>query len=377
MSTTASLSKHLNGLKDPRLNRKKRHELVDILVISICGVMCGAEGWTDIAAFGSAKVEWLRTFLKLPNGIPSHDTFGRVFSLLDGGQVQACFAAWVSDLARLYPGEVVALDGKTVRRSGDKLTGKAAIEMVSAWAHDAGLVLGQRQVEDLTNEIATVPELLKILALRGCIVTVDAANCQTQNARIIIEQGGDYVFALKGNQGTLHQEVQALFKTQGTPEFKDVKHSTVQHVGKRNGHAETRRFTLVHDTDYMEYFNRKERWWHLAGVGRVERQWWDGTQRKEDSRYFITSLSDITLFAKAARGHWRIENDLHWQLDIAFREDDCRIREGHSGANFVVLRHIALNLLKQDASVKLGIKSKRKLAGWSHDYLLKLLAGLF
>ena len=233
------------------------------------------------------------------------------------------------------------------------------------------------RVADSTNEIATVPDLLKVLALRGCIVTVDAANCQTQNARTIIEQGGDYVFALKGNQGTLHHDVQALFETEGRSGFKSVRHATLQQLNKRNGRAETRRYTLVYDTDYLNYFNRTERWWHLAGVGRVERRWWNGTAYVGESRYFITSLSDITLFAKAARGHWRIENDLHWQLDIAFREDECRIHAGQAAENFVVLRHIALNLLKHDTSVKVGIKSKRKLGGWSHDYLLKLLAGLF
>lgn len=378
--TSASLHRHFGQLTDPRIDRQKLHALFDIVVITICAVICDADGWTEVVAFGKAHETWFRTFLKLPHGIPSHDTFGRVFSLLDAHQLQTCFVAWVGEIARLKVGSVVAIDGKKLCGSGDRMRGKRAIEMVSAWASEAGLVLGQMNVGEGTNEIGTVPELLKVLALRGCIVTVDAANCQTKNARLIVEQAGDYVFALKGNQATLHDQVQQAFEHESQSQFKHVRHSTCEEVDKRDGHVETRRYVLIHDPDYMCYFNPDERWWHLAGVGRVEREWRDDDGvLKRDHRFFITSLSqgDVKLFAKAVRHHWHIENQLHWCLDIAFREDDCRIRAGHAAENLAVLRHIALNLLKQDTSVKLGLKSKRKLAGWDNDYLLRLIAALF
>ena len=357
--------------------------MFDIVVIAICAVICDADGWTEVVAFGKAHETWFKTFLKLPNSIPSHDTFGRVFSLLDPQELQTCFVSWVGEMARLKVGSVVAIDGKKLRGScgaSDRKAGKQAVEMVSAWASEAGLVLGQMHVEEGTNEIGTVPELLKVLALRGCIVTVDAANCQTENAKRIVEQAGDYVFALKGNQGALHDQVQQMFEHESLTQFKHIQYSTCEEVDKRDGRVETRRYTLVHDADYLHYFNPEERWWHLAGVGRVEREWCDeiGTSKRE-CRYFITSLSqgDVKLFAKAVRHHWHIENQLHWCLDIAFREDDCRIREGQAAENLAVLRHIALNLLRQDTSIKLGIKSKRKLAGWDNDYLLRLIANLF
>lgn len=379
----ASLRKHFGQLPDPRIDRQKLHDLFDIVVITICAVICDADGWTEVVAFGKAHEAWFKTFLELPNGIASHDTFGRVFSLLDTQQLQTCFVSWVGEMARLKVGSVVAIDGKKLRGScgpGDRKAGKQAVEMVSAWASEAGLVLGQMRVEEGTNEIGTVPELLKVLALRGCIVTVDAANCQTENAKRIVEQAGDYVFALKGNQGTLHDQVQQMFAHESQTQFKHVQHSTCEEVDKRDGHVETRRYTLVHDADYLHYFNPDERWWQLAGVGRVERVWRDATGAlKHESRFFITSLShgDVKLFAKAVRHHWHIENQLHWCLDIAFREDECRIREGCAAENLAVLRHVALNLLKQDTSVKMGIKSKRKLAGWDNDYLLRLITNLF
>ena len=376
----AGLRKHFGKLSDPRIDRQKLHELFDIVVITICAVICDADGWTEVVAFGKAHEAWFRTFLKLPNGIPSHDTFGRVFSLLDAQQLQASFVGWVGEMARLKVGSVVAIDGKKLRGSRERMSGKQAVEMVSAWASEAGLVLGQMRVGEGTNEIGTVPELLKVLALRGCIVTVDAANCQTENARLITEQAGDYVFALKGNQGTLHSQVQQAFEHESLSQFKHVRHSTFEEVDKRDGHVETRRYILIHDQDYIDYLNPTERWWHLAGVGRVEREWRDHMGAlKRDCRFFITSLSqgDGELFARAVRHHWHIENQLHWCLDIAFREDDCRIHVGHAAQNLAVLRHIALNLLKQDTSVKLGIKSKRKLAGWDNDYLLHLIANLF
>lgn len=379
----ASLRRHFGELTDPRMDRQKLHSLLDIVVITICAVICDADGWTEVVAFGKAHEAWFKTFLKLPNGIPSHDTFGRVFSLLDPQQLQTCFVSWVGEMARLKVGSVVAIDGKKLRGScgpSDRSAGKQAVEMVSAWASEAGLVLGQMRVEKGTNEIGTVPELLKVLALRGCIVTVDAANCQTENAKLIVEQAGDYVFALKGNQGTLHDQVQQMFVHESQTHFKHVQHSTCEEVDKRDGQVETRRYLLIHDPDYIHYFDPHERWWHLAAVGRVEREWRnDSGEIKRECRFFITSLSqgDVKLFAKAVRHHWHIENQLHWCLDIAFREDECRIREGHAAENLAVLRHIALNLLKQDSSVKLGIKSKRKLAGWDNNYLFRLIANLF
>lgn len=375
MNTAPTLLQTFAAMPDPRIDRQKKHQLLDIIVIAICAVLSGADAWTDVEDFGRVKEAWLRTFLALPNGIPSHDTFGRVFALLDARAFQARFAVWAGQVARLKLGEVVAVDGKTLRRSHDHYKEKDAIAMVSAWASEARLVLGQHSVEAGTNEVASVPLLLQTLMLRGCIVTMDAANCQTQNARIVIEQGGDYVFALKANQATLHEEVRQVFEETPAEEQARIKQEVFQTHQKSHGRIETRRYTLLTDPEYIAYLNRDGRWWHLGSVGRVERTRSVAGKTEREVHYFVSSLAfGVKLFAKAVRAHWSIENGLHWVLDIAFREDDSRVREGQAAENFAVLRHIAVNLIKQDKTFKVGVKGKRLVAGWDNDYMLRLLS---
>ena len=343
-------------------------------MVTICAVISGADAWTEVEEYGQLKESWLRTFLELPNGIPSHDTFGRVFALLDAREFQTRFMAWAGEIAKLAPQEVIAIDGKALRGSHDRYLGKAAITMVSAWASETRLVLGQIAVEAGTNEIATVPKLLEILMLRGCIVTMDAANCQTGNARKIVEKGGDYVFALKDNQGTLKAEVERVFNETPSAEYERIQKESFRTHQKSRGRIETRRYTVITDPEYIEYLNRDGRWWHLGSVTKVERERRLGADIQRETHYFISSLTgNARLVAKAIRNHWSIENGLHWVLDIAFREDDSRVRAGQAAENLAVVRHIALNLLKQDKAAKLGIKTRRKRAGWDNDYLLSRL----
>jgi predicted transposase YbfD/YdcC len=366
-------------LIDPRRDQTKEHKLVDILVIALCAVICGAEHFTEMETFGKAKEPWLRTFLELPNGIPSHDTFGRVLSMLDPAQFQACFLNWVREIAQLKLGEVIAIDGKVLNGSIDTWSGKTASKIISAWASDAGLVIGQKHVPEGTSEIAIVPELLKVLMLKGCIVTVDAANCQTQNARLIIERGGDYVMALKENQGRLHADVKLAFEHEAKTAFRAVRHSIVETHDEGHGRIETRRYTLIDDPTYIDYLNAERRWFGLGSICCVERirrtPSPQGIKVEHNSAYYISSLTgSAAQLEHAIRSHWDVENALHWRLDIAFREDQSRVRAGFAAENFSVIRHISLNLLKADTSKKIGVKSKRLLAGWDEDYLLHLVA---
>jgi predicted transposase YbfD/YdcC len=368
--TDQSLVGHFAVLEDPRDDTKRRHLLIDMIVIAIAATLCGADGWVQIAQFGRAKEAWLRQFLELPHGIPSHDTFGRVFSLLQPAAFEQCFRAWVASIRRVIPGEIIAIDGKTLRRSHDRAKGLAALHLVSAWASANRVVLGQVATEAKSNEITAIPALLELLTLTGCIVTIDAMGCQTKIAEQIIAQDGDYVLALKGNQETLATEVEEAFIDADAREFAGTETDVVETVERGHGRVETRRYRTLADLSGVP---RHALWKGMNMIGMVESTREVNGTCATETRYFIGSIgTDAKTFARAVRAHWGIENELHWGLDVAFREDDSRVRETRARENLAVLRHIAMTRLKQDPT-KLGIKSKRLKAAWSESYLAKLL----
>ena len=368
---SSSLLKHFETLEDPRTAYLIEHRLLDIVALTICAVVCGAEGWEDIEAYGRSKLEWLKTFLELPNGIPSHDTVSRVFARLEPSKLQECFVSWVKAIAQLSEGEVIAIDGKSVRHSYDKGKGKGAIHMVSAWASENRLALGQVKVADKSNEITAIPQLLNILDIQGCIVTIDAMGAQKEIANQITEQGADYVLSLKGNQGNLHQDVQQLFDWASKTDFKDIEHELYQTIDKGHGRLEKRRYYLLGN---VEYLVDAHQWKGLKRVGMIESERHiEGKPTTTERRYYLTSLDGgVERFARASRGHWGIENRLHWSLDVVFREDDSRIRSDHSPENMTLIRKIALNLLTKEPS-KGSKKRKRLKAGWDNDFLIQVL----
>ncbi len=367
-----SITSFFSVLEDPRSDHTRRHKLIDIMTIAICGVICGADSWVELEQFGKSKEEWLKGFLELPNGIPSHDTFGRVFALLDAQQFRDCFLAWVQAVSAVTRGQVIAIDGKTLRRSHDKSLGKSAIHMVSAWASENRLVLGQTKVAEKSNEITAIPELLALLDISGCIVTIDAMGCQKEIARLIIEDSGDYVLALKENQGQLYREVKELFEDEGLVASEGDFHET---VNKGHGRLEHRRCWSIADQEYISYLNLKGEWRGLRSVAKVTGERRIGEKVSIESRYYISSLpGGAEQLLRAVREHWGIENSLHWVLDIAFREDESRVRKGHGPENLATMRHMALNLLRRETSSKGGVKARRLRAGWDETYLLKVLS---
>ncbi len=369
----SSLSDCFGGLDDPRIERHKRHQLIDIVTIAICAISSGADNWVEIEEFGEAKIEWFRQFIELPNAIPSHDTFGNVFARLCPEQFKQCFLTWVRSVFEVTQGQLVAIDGKRLRRSHDQGRGKAAIHMVSAWACANRLVLGQVKTDEKSNEITAIPKLLRLLELKGCIVTIDAMGCQTAIAEQIIDQGGNYVLALKGNQSTLHDEVQALFADPQLPEDPDITVHTHETTDGGHGRVDIRRYRCTSD---LAWLDPRGRWKGLLSVCAVESERHIGEEMSREVRHFIASIpADPKLWADATRGHWGIENKLHWRLDVAFREDESRVRKGHADENLAVLRHMALNLLTQEKSNKRGTQTKRRRAGWDDKYRLKVLAG--
>lgn len=377
MSQTSSLSlqDHFEGVDDPRVERTRDYELLDIITIAVCAVICGADDWVEIASWGQEKLEWLRQFMALANGIPSHDTFGRVFSRIDADQFQAAFLSWVQAAFAVSAGQVVAIDGKQLRRSHDQRLGKAAIYMVSAWATTNHLTLAQRTVDDKSNEITAIPELLKVLALTGCIVSIDAMGCQKEIAKTILDQQADYVLALKENQGHLYQDTVDLFRhIEQTPSHR-LMTDYVSTFEKGHGRYEIRECSTITDPKCFPYFRTSQQWPHLQTLVKIRRERHSADQTTVETHYYISSLPGAAApILEAVRAHWNIENGLHWVLDVAFREDDQRVRTGNSPQNFAVLRHIALNILKHETSLKVGIKAKRKRAGWSEAYLLKVLS---
>ena len=369
----SSFQDHFASLSDPRSFHapNQRHELMDILVIAVCAVICGAEGWEDIEEYGHAQAEWFAEVLDLPNGIPSHDTFRRVLSRLDPDELTQCFVSWTTALSDLSGGEIVSIDGKTLRRSFDRAASKAAIHMVSAWANTNRLVLGQVKVEKKSNEIKAIPKLLKMLDLTGATVTIDAMGCQKKIAKTITEQGADYVLALKKNHSRLYEDVTLFLDDARASEFAEIEHDYHETVDGDHGRIETRQYWITSDIDWL---GAKASWANLQSLGLVESRREIGEKVEMERRYYLVSLpADGVHFSDAVRQHWGVENGLHWVLDVSFNEDACRIRKERGAQTFSVLRHIALNLLKQETQHKRGIKAKRKRAGWDRDYLWQVL----
>jgi predicted transposase YbfD/YdcC len=365
-----SIKNHFSNITDPR-DLNKRHKFIDIITIAICAVVCGANSWEHIQVFGQAKLDWFKDFLELPHGIPSHDTFGRVFAQIDPDEFQQSFMSWVQAICQLSHGQVIAVDGKTVRRSHDKSNGKSAIHMVSAWASDNGIVLGQVKTDEKSNEITAIPELIKTLEIEGCIVTIDAMGCQKNIVKTIIDKGADYVLALKDNQGTLHDNVELFFQDYLNNAANQPAFDFYQSTDGDHGRIEIRKYWT---TSGINWLQGKESWKNLKTIGMVQRERHVGDDISIETSYYISSIeNDAQRFGHAVRSHWGIENSLHWVLDVSFREDESRIRKDNAPQNFAVLRHMALNLLKTETSLKKSVKSKQLRAGWDNDYLAKVL----
>jgi predicted transposase YbfD/YdcC len=373
MSDTLSLETCFGDVPDPRVVGRWDHKLLDIIIIAVCAVITGAESWVEVETFGQLKQGWLKTFLELPKGIPTHDTFGRVFAALDAEAFQSSFARWVEGVFAAIRGQVVAIDGKTVRRSHDKTRGKAAIHMVSAWASETGIVLGQRQVDDKSNEITAIPELLHLLDVAGCIVTIDAMGCQKAIAQAIRDEKADYVLRVQDNQGNLHQDLQDWFAYADHIQFANLTYTYAETVNKDHGRIEIRRCWALSDAIAFECLRHYEGWADLRTIVRLQRERHIGDKIERESAYYISSLAnDAHKLLDAIRSHWGIENSFHWVLDMTFGEDDSRIRMGDSPQNMAVLRHLALNILKNDPS-KGSLRQKRYKAALDDTFLAHLL----
>lgn len=374
-----SIEVHFSELPDPRTDTSRiRHKLLDMVVIAICAVICGADSWVAVESFGHAKSKWLSGLLKLANGIPSHDTFSRVFGLLDSVQFEHCFITWIKQVIQVTDGQVVAVDGKHLRRSYDTSTDPSAIRLVSAWASSQSVTLGQLKVAESSNEIPAIPQLLELLAISGCIVTTDAMGCHPQIAQQIVDADADYVLALKANQGQLYEDVKLLFDGIADNRLPDVQTDTAQTVDGDHGRIETRTAVTITDPVLIGPLRGSENFVNLNTVVKVTAKRESTTETTIKSRYYISSLrTDAEHLLEAIRTHWAIENSCHWVLDVAFDEDACRIRKNNGSENFAILRRIALNLLKGEKSAKLGVANKRLKAAWDTDYLNTVLSTLF
>jgi predicted transposase YbfD/YdcC len=358
-----TIADHFLGIEDPRIDRTKRHKLIDIMTIAVCAVICGADGWVGIETYGCAKYEWLKRFLELPNGIPSHDTFARVFAQINPQEFQSYFVNWMKSIQKITTGEVVAIDGKTLRGSYDENSEQSAIQIVSAWATTNKLVLGQVKVDEKSNEITAIPEFLKVLDMSGCIVTIDAMGCQKEIVKLITQQNADYVITLKKNQGNLYNEVEKLFHLGISTGFEGIEHSTYKTDEIGHGRHEIRHYVML--SQIQSRLNPDSVWSNFNSVGMVESVRSLNGETTVETHYFISSLeSNAKQFGNSIRSHWGIENSLHWILDVALREDDCRIRKDNAPQNFAILRHIAVNLLGQEKRVKRGIKINSFSLAW-------------
>lgn len=369
---SARLQDHFAELTDPR-RREVTYPLINVVVIAVCAVICGADDFVAIAEFGRKKREWLARFLDLRNGIPSHDRFNAILAAIKPAEFEKCLLNWITALQEITDGQVVAIDGKTLRRSFDAASSKSAIHMVSAWATANQISLGQVVVDEKSNEITAIPKLLQMLEISGCLVTIDAMGCQTEIARQIVAGGADYVLAVKGNQPTLHQGIEKFFDDSLEDDFARTKVRRYQTEEKGHGREEERYYCIC---PVPEDLPDRSRWAHLKAIGiAISTTQRGGKECKEVRYYILSKYLSGRRFAEAVRGHWGIENSLHWQLDVTFHEDQCRIRKGHADANFSVLRRTALSLLKNESTLKVGIKNKRLTAGWDEAYLEKVLIG--
>ena len=368
---SSNIVDHFAHLEDPRIDRTKDHKLIDIIAIAICAVICGADGWVDMQAVGEAKYDWFKKFLELPNGIPSHDTFGRVLAALNPAQFKNCFLSWVKSIRTATKGEVIPIDGKTLRRSFDTKNGRSAIHMVSAWAGKNSMVLGQVKVNQKSNEITAIPQLLDLIALSGCIVTIDAMGCQKKIAEKIVDGNADYVLAVKKNNKKLYEGVELFF--QHMPEGKTKSIDYYETFRNEHGRKDTRKYWITSD---IEWLQGKDLWKGLKSVGMTITESTTKEKTTSEMRFYISSLpADAKIFGNAVRSHWGIETSLHWVLDIAFREDESRIRKDNAPENFAILRHLSLTLLKQEKSLKRGIAGKRFQANMKTEYLEKVAFG--
>lgn len=370
------LLEHFASLEDPRVDRTKLHPLLSIVAIAVCAVIAGAQSWNDVEEFGQASEDFFADFLDLPEGIPSHDTFNRVFAAINPVQFKECFTAWMRSVASVLPAQVIAMDGKVLRGSRDSWSGREPIHMVSAWAATNRLVLASVKVDAKSNEITALPELLRNLALAGCIVTIDAMGCQRAIAGQIVDQGADYVLALKGNQGALQDDVVSSFTEARSSGFADIIHDHAEAVNKGHGRIEVRKSWVISDPAVMGWINAHHQWPHLAAIGLIQAERRIGSKVEQESRYYILSRAlSATEFAHAVRSHWGIENGVHWVLDVAFQEDASRIRARNAAENFATLRHIALNALRRRPTRTKGssIRTRRLVAGWDKEYLRQLL----
>lgn len=369
---SAKLQEHFAELTDPR-RRKVTYPLINVVVIAVCAVICGADDFVAIAEFGNKKRKWLEKFLDLKTGIPSHDRFNAIFAALKPAEFEKCLLSWITALQEITDGQVIAIDGKTLRRSFDAASSKAAIHMVSAWATANHISLGQVVVDAKSNEITAIPKLLKLLELSGSLVTIDAMGCQTEIARQIVDADADYCLAVKGNQPTLHQGIVDFFSDHMADDFARTKARRYETSGKGHGREETRWYIICPVPDDLP---DRSRWAKLKAIGiAISNTQRDGKDCNEVRYYILSRYTSGRRFAEAVRDHWGIENRLHWQLDVTFGEDQCRIRKGHADANFSILRRTALSLLKNESTLKVGIKNKRLTAGWDETYLEKVLVG--
>ncbi len=372
-----SFLEHFSNLKDPRINRKKLYPLDEILLVALCAVICGAEGWTDFAVFGKEKLDFLRAYLPFKNGIPSRLTFSRVFWVLNPENFKECFIEWVKSFQEAVQ-NVISIDGKTLRHSFDTAKDKPAIHMISAFASEARLVLGQRKVDDKSNEITAIPELLRLLDIKGSIITIDAMGCQKKIAKSIIEKEADYVLSLKKNHSNLFDDVKTFFEFEKKEKFRNIEFDYCEELNKEHGRIETRKCWVSSQIDWI---GQKEEWEGFNSIAMIESTRTIKDKTTTETRFFIASLpQNAKLVSSAVRSHWGIENSLHWILDMTFREDESRIREGNSAENMAIIRHTALNMLqnvKKKESKNISIKGLRKKAGWGNNTLSKILLSTF